>query len=326
MSENRKSLWMRDIDFSKMRGVLRLISEHDGQLQAKDLESLGIKTGIFVRRSSRPFSHTTMYHYRKVMEHLNLVRVEKQRYFLEGSSELAKLVWREEYRQELSPEQKEFFADVILRNADCQRHFFSIFSLKQDTFKSIHQFRTEASHIVAQTAEKGAVVLKNPKTAASIVLDTNDKLQAIFWGVRLWALDLELTDELFVYPEGRLIFPVLAKGSVEVSQIIDRLLRELQPGDPWATFGMPDITRRFALSLRLSTTELHDAIRMLRNRFPQFVDFIPTSESFINIRTPFWKQDNVIFKGYIKDSQGRFISHVRLHREIWEKYAAKEVR
>lgn len=325
MSKTRKSLWMRYIDFRKIRDALRLVSEHDGQLRAKDLEILGVKSGIFCGESGKPFSRTTMYHYRKVMEHLQMARLDKRRYFMENANQFAELLEREGRLRELSLEEEEVFANAIVRNPDCQYHFFNIFSLGQKMFTSVEQFRTEASYIIAETDEGGTIVLRNPRTEARYVLNTNDKLQAIFWGVRLWALDLKITDEIFTYAEGRVIFPILRRGSMKTSEIVRTLLRELKPTQTWETFSVPELTRRWSPRFRVSARELHDAIRAIQVRYPQLVDLIPTSTSFINIRTPFVSRDSVLFKGYLKDSQGRFISHIRLHRNIWKEYSnAKE--
>lgn len=320
MSKKRKSLWMRYVDFGKVRNALCLVSDHNGQLRAKDLEVLGIERGIFRRENGKPFSHTTMYHYRKVMEHLQLVRVEQQRYFVVAVGELTKLSEHREHVRALSSGEKEVFANVIVQNPDCHHHFFSIFSLSQEGFTSIEQFRSQASYITAHTGENGATILKNPRTEAVYTLNTKDKLHAIFWGVRLWALNLEMTDEIFTYGEGRLIFPILKKGSMKTSEILGMLLGETKPTQTWETFSVPELTRIWSPRLRVSTQELHDAIKEVQARFPQFVDFIPTSASFIDIRTPFVLRDNALFKGYMKDSQGRFISHVRLHHNVWKEY------
>jgi hypothetical protein len=320
VSKFRKSLWMRRVDFSKIRDALQFLSEHNGQLRAKDLESLGIDRGFFRRENGGPFSRTTMYHYRKVMEHLQMVKLDRQHYFVEDTGQFAELLKREGRTGVLPSEEKEILANAIILNSDCQSHFFHVFSLSQKMFTSVEQFRNEASYIMAQTDEKGMIILKNPRTEARYALDTNDKLQAIFWGVRLWAVDLGVTDELFTYAEGRVIFPILRPGSLKSSEIVKAILSELKPKETWETISAPELTRKWSPYLRVSTRELHDAVKSIQVTFPQYVDFIPTSASFIDIRTPFEKQDKAFFKGYIRDSQGRFISHVRLHRSIWEEY------
>lgn len=328
MSKIRKSLWMRRVDFSKIRDALQFISQHNGQLRAKDLESLGIDRGFFRRENGEPFSRTTMYHYRKVMEHLQMVKLDQQRYFVDDTGQFvqfAEFLKLEGRTGVVSSEEKEILVNAIILNSDCQDHFFHVFSLSQKMFTSVEQFRNEASYIMAQTDEEGTIILRNPRTEARYALDTNDKLQAIFWGVRLWAVDLGITDEIFTYTEGRIIFPILRPGSLKSSEIVKAILSELKPKETWETISAPELTRKWSPYLRVSTRELHDAVKSIQVAFPQYVDFIPTSTSFIHIRTPFEKQDKALFKGYIRDSQGRLISHVRLHQSIWEEYdRAKE--
>ena len=60
VSKIKKSLWMRRVDFTKIRDALQFVSEHNGQLRAKDLEKLGIDKGFFRRKNGQPFSRTTM--------------------------------------------------------------------------------------------------------------------------------------------------------------------------------------------------------------------------------------------------------------------------
>ena len=320
VSKIKKSLWMRRVDFTKIRDALQFVSEHNGQLRAKDLEKLGIDKGFFRRKNGQPFSRTTMYHYRKVMEHLQMVKVDRQHYFVEDRSQFGEFIKQGGELGVLSSEEKEILANAIILNSDCQSHFFHVFSMSQKMFTSAEQFRTEASYITAQTDKEGIIVLKNPKTEVRYELDTNDKLQAIFWGVRLWAVDFQIIDEILTYSEGRVIFPILRPKSLKVSEIVKSILSELRPRETWETISTPELTRRWSPYLRVSTQELHDAIKPIQARFPQLVDFIPTSTSFIDIRTPFEKQDKALFKGYLRDSQGRFISHIRLHHSILEEY------
>jgi hypothetical protein len=321
MIKNRKSLWMRRVDFGKIRDALQLVSEYNGQLRAKDLEDLGAERGFFRRENGEPFSRTTMYHYRKVMEHLQMVKLDQQRYFVDDIRQFSGLLKQKGKTRTLSSEDKEILANAIILNSECQAHFFHVFSLSQKMFTSVEQFRNEASFITSQTEEKkGGIILRNPKTEVSYTLDTNDKVQAIFWGVRLWSMDLGITDEIFTYREGRVIFPILKPGSLKGSEIVKAVLPESKPEETWQTISAPELTRKWSPYLRVSTRELHDAIKSIQVKFPQYVDFIPTSKSFIDIRTPFEKRDKVLFKGYIRDSQGRFISHIRLHRSIWEEY------
>jgi len=325
VSKIRKSLWMRYVDLSKIRDALQLVSDHNGQLRAKDLETLGIEMGFFRRENGEPFSRTTMYHHRKIMEHLGMVRVDRQHYFMEDTGQFAELLKPAATTGVLSPEEKETLANAIILNSDCQSHFFHVFSLSRKMFTGVEEFRTKASYIIAQADKEGTIVLRSPRTEVRYPLDTNDKLQAIFWGVRLWAIDLGVTDEIFTYSEGRAIFPILRPGSLKASDIVKAILSELKPRETWETISAPELTRKWSPYLRVSTQELHNAIQSMQVRFPQFVDLIPTSASFIAIRTPFEKQDKALFKGYLRDSQGRFISHIRLHHSIWEEYVrAKE--
>ncbi|MBN1190523.1 MAG: hypothetical protein JXA46_12275 [Dehalococcoidales bacterium] len=323
----RKSLWMRYIDFTKLLNALRSIKEHDGQLRAKDLGTLGIEMGFFRGDNGKAFSLTTIYHYRKIMEHLNMVNIKNRHYFIDDSDRLITLLNRLGSHKEIINEEKEMLAEIIIRNPDCQTYFFNLFSLESKAFSDAADFRNNASFIVTQAPDHGTMQLINPLTTKSLVLNTNDELQAIFWGVRLWSLDLGITDEIFTYTEGRRIFPILRKGSVGVSQILIKLLDELKFVHLWETLSIPDLTKSLSTRLRISTKEFHNALRELQRTFPQYVDFIPTSTGFITMKASFVLRDPAFLKGYIKDTQGRYVSHIRLSREIVEelkeKYAIK---
>ncbi len=312
----RQNLWMRYVDFSKLVDALCYIREHEGKLRAKDLGFLGIEKGFFRGISGKPFSLTTIYHYRKILEHLQMVTVKERRYFTNDFKGLDILLNKQKDSKELDENEREVLADIIVRNIDCQTYFLNVFSIKSKSFSAAEDFRQNASFIVVETPTHGSMNLTNPLTGASVSLNKNTDMQAIFWGVRLWALGLGLTDEIFTYIEGRRIFPLLHKESMLASDILMTLFKELEFTQSWETYSIPELTKSLASRLRISTKEFHNALRELISKYPQYVDFIPTSTGFISMKASFVRRDPAFLKGYLKDSKGRYISHIRLNKEI----------
>jgi len=79
---------------------------------------------------------------------------------------------------------------------------------------------------------------------------------------------------------------------------------------------IPSFIKEVVLSMRLPIEEVKKVLWKLRITNPSIIMLIPSSTSFIDIRTPFTKQDSVLLKPYIIDKQGRYISHIKIHKDI----------
>lgn len=317
--KKHQTWWMRYVHFDKVKDILLLVAENNGALRAGELERLAIDKGVLVKRDGSPLAHSPRYHYRKVMEHLELVLNLKGYYFVVQASGVKRLLSLVEFRKPLSEEAKEVVADIVVSNKDCREYFFDAF-MPEDTY-DLPELRKGGDWIIVRTMGKEGVTLENPRTNNVVHLETPKQLHAIFWGVRLWALDLAITDEIFMsYKEGRIIYPIIK--NVRKSEIIKRtaeLIAQQHFNGDWITVHVPNLIRKVALTLKVPVREIKYVLWDVERQFPQSVILVPSSSSFIDIKTPFEKQDRVLFKGYLKDGEGRYISHLKIHVDLFDK-------
>ena len=163
----------------------------------------------------------------------------------------------------------------------------------------------------------GAVILKNPSGKA-IELKTQDEIHAIYWGVRLWALELGITDEILLsFAEGRIIYPVNPYFSYKI--LINHLLKKIKADNSdseWVVIHIPTFIKEIVLSTRFSVDIIKNFLKDLKIKYPLSTMLIPSSTMFINIKTPFEKQDSAIYNSYLYEQGIGYISHLRIRREI----------
>lgn len=314
----RKTLWMRYVDFRRVRDLLLLIAENNGRLRAGTLEQNGIKEKILVKDKGTPLAHSPRYHYRKVIEHLGMAASIKGFYFVSEDERVKKLLSLAQFKEPLTEIEKETIAEMVIDNPDCKKYFFNCFIEKQRY--NLSTFREKANWLKVETRGKEGVVLLNPIDHPLFYINTSELMHAVFWGVRLWSLELGITDEIFIhYNDGRIIYPIRKKDSLIKDEIISHLMSfvKFQPKGKWATLSMQDIVKEVALSLRISVEEIKGAVIELKRQFPQYIDFVPSSSSFIDLKTPFALQDKVLMKAYLEDKEGRFISHIKIHKDLY---------
>jgi hypothetical protein len=169
----------------------------------------------------------------------------------------------------------------------------------------------------------GAVILKNP-SGKMIELRTQDEIHAIYWGVRLWALKLKITDEIFIsFAEGRIIYPVNSDFSDKI--LINALLNKIKADNSdseWVVLHIPTFIKEVALSTRFSVDKIKNFLEDLKIKYPLSTMLIPSSTMFIDIKTPFEKQDSAFRDSYLYEEGKGYISHLRIGREILKEVKA----
>ena len=314
----RRTLWMRYVDFEKVKDILHLVAQNNSTLRVGDLENLAIQEGILVKKNGKPFAHSPRYHYRKVMENLNLLTLHKGFYCLPENEIVHDFLGKTTFKIPLSAEAEDVFAKIIVDNGDCKRYFFDLFM--ESKYYNLSTLRANGRQINVETRGKEGITLRNSFTGQKITLVKNDEVHAVFWGLRLWALELNITDELFMsYQEGRIIYPINPHTSFSTSTLESLILKELWEKDKeshWITLHIPSFIKKAAISTRLPIKVIKKTLREIGANYPAMTVFVPSSMSFINIRTPFSKQDDVLFKSYLVDGKGGYISHLKLHKDI----------
>ena len=340
--KKRKTLWMRYVNFDKIKDMLHLVYENDGKLRAGTLEQLGIEERILIKEENgKPLTHSPRYHYRKVMEGLGLVEARQKFYYVSKDKRTRKFIELTSLKKLLSPEAKEILREIIVENNDCRNHYFNIF-MEKDTY-TLEDLRKKGEYIVVETKsmrepsikkEKGAkknnenirkkkkiglIILKNP-SGNEIKLKTQDDIHAIYWGVRLWALELEITNEILMsFAEGRIIYPINPNFLDKI--LISTLLNKINAdnGDSeWVLLHVPTFIKELALSTRFSVDKIKNFLKNLEIKYPLYTMLIPSSTMFIDIKTPFEKQDSVIYNSYLYKQGVGYISHLRIGRGIFK--------
>lgn len=344
--KKRETLWMRYVDFEEIKDMLHLVYQNDGKLRAGDLEQLAIEKGILLKKDTgKPLTHTPRYHYRKVMEGLGLVELKQRFYYVSKDKRVREFIELTSLRKPLSKEAKEILREIIVENNDCRKYFFNVF-MEKDTY-TLEDLRKEGKSIIVETksmretpAKKeieqrknneniskkrkiGTVILKN-LSGKMIKLETQDCIHAIYWGVRLWALELEINNEILMsFAEGRIIYPVNPDFSDKI--VINALLNKIKADNSdseWVVLHIPTFIKEVALSTRFSVGKIRNFLEGLNRKYPLYTMLIPSSTMFIDIKTPFEKQDSAIRNSYIHEEGKGYISHLRIKREILKEVKA----
>jgi len=336
--KDRTTLWMRYVEFERIKDLLLLVYENNGKLRPLELERLGVEKKILVKEDGKPFKHTARYHYRKVMEGLGLV-VKDKVYYISQNKRVVKFIKLTEFKKDMSQEAKEILREIIVDNADCKKYFFDVF-MKESGY-TLKSLRERGSYVVIETEsmrevrrnekiEKnssttiknkkkkvGPVILKNPH-GKMIKLEAQDLIQAVYWGVRLWALDLEIIDEILLsFAEGRIMYPINPNFSEEV--LLDILVKKMKKDtcdSEWVTIHIPTFIKEASLSTRFSISKIKLFLTNLKSKYPFSTMFISSSTMFIDIKTPFEKQEKAIRKLYLYSKERGFISHLRINKTL----------
>jgi len=344
--KKRETLWMRYVDFEKIKDMLHLVYENNGKLRAGTLEQLAMERGILVKKEDgTPLTHSPRYHYRKVMEGLGLVEVREKFYRILEDKRVLEFIELTSFKEDMSPDAKEILREIIVGNNDCRKYFFDVF-MEDDTY-TLEDLRKEGEYIIVETKSMrelpmeremeqqkneenirkkkkiGAVTLKNP-SGKMIELKTQDEIHAIYWGVRLWALKLEITNEIFIsFAEGRIIYPVNPDFSDKV--LLNHLLNKIKADNSdseWVVLHIPTFIKETALSTRFSVDKIKNFLEDLKIKYPLSTMLIPSSTMFIDIKTPFEKQDSAFRASYLYEEGKGYISHLRIRREILKEVKA----
>ncbi len=334
MSE-KKALWMRYVDFEEIKNMLHLVHQNNGSIRAGELEQLCIKNGILLNKiTKKPLSRSTRYRYRKALENLGLAQNRKGKYYISWNSFVFNFLMSTKFKEDMNEDAKEMLKEIILQNSDCKKNFFDIFMLNKRSY-TLDEFRKNGSHIFVETksmrelsrdgtaSEPNSckiskdIILRNPN-GMQHALKTQDQKFAIYTGIRLWSLKLEITNEIINnFCEGRIIYPV--NPDYNENTIFGLLLSKISDsnnGPEWIMIHIPTFIRDSVLATHFQVKKIKDSIQKLKILYPNNVMFIPTSTAFIDLKTPYNRQDPAFRNSYLYDRRKGFISHLRINRNI----------
>lgn len=313
--------WMRPVSFAGLLRMLQLVAEFPGGLRARDLDALVRERRIHLTRKDVAPARTTLYHYRNTLLHLQALQRDNRRLMTNTQNPCVQVLLDQPSPDSmiLSTTTCEAFAALVLQNEDCKTYFFDLFMPEIDTY-SVHQFRTAGRSVTWRWQGDGCpreVVFQSDRDK-SLHLRSPSEIKSILYGLRYWARDeLQLIDEFFREDRGSIMYPIFAAaGDSSTQEIIRHILSLRAEGAEWTTLSLHDLAVYCCERRRQPLVKLFDAIAWLSEKYPGHVVLIPTSRSFATLTAHSWQREEFELRGYFRDRQGRYISHVRLHGSI----------
>jgi len=162
--------------------------------------------------------------------------------------------------------------------------------------------------------------LSNVETGNNRILNKKTEVESIIYGVRRWAQrDLFLIDELVLPGTGLVMYTVTEADDDSVTDSIKAdLLGVVNPHEDWTTFSLKELAESFCKDKRRRIVSLHDAIRFLIKAYGGYISLIPISRAMATIEAGSREKENLALKTYFRDSRGRLISHIKIHKAAAE--------
>lgn len=176
--------------------------------------------------------------------------------------------------------------------------------------------RDEKFKEVKTDSKFNSIILKN-RYGNQIDINSKNLSDAIYDGVRRWAINLDIANEILPrFEDKRIIYPIISEYD---EKILDKILFEdfIEKNDSpsWSLISIPKFIRYVAITKRYPLNEIKNYIFNLKRRFSSKVMFIHSSTAFIDIKTPYEKQDQMIRNLYLYIEGEGFISHFRIQTD-----------
>ena len=322
--------WMRAISFAGLHRILKAIADFPNGLMASEINKLVQKNNISLNRRSSPPAPTTLYHYRNTLIHLRALKRDGRILRVNYDDSIVCKLLRQPITangdQMLCDAAKDLFAALVLKNEQCRSLFFDLFMPSDASFNSVSSFRQNGVPVKwsrTRSSHTREVIFQNSITGRTAWLTSHASVAAILYGVRYWARDeLGLIDEYCQRSGGSTImFPVLQTNLSEkgidtaVLQTIRFILSLRTPGE-WTSFSVFDLIACCCEEQRQPIRVLYSAIDWLIHEWPHHTFLIPTSRALATLTTTSPLRENLELKRYYKASNGPYISHIRIHRDI----------
>lgn len=313
--------WMRYVNFNRLINIFQLISKQDSGLSFAEIKQVKDVYEILNRKNGKLLSESTVHSYLNTMCKLNLIEKKHGRYIVSKKEEAAKLSTVCSDKEQA----KEILASIVVSNKDC-RHYFFDFMMPTKNYK-LSDLRENGSPIKLTTKEyaslKQKIMVITANNGRELLLENKQEKTAVFNGIRKWAIELGIVDELFPgYSIGYVIAPI--KNSVSdanikrevIENIYSKLLCSLSG---WFRISIPAIVLDVFTTKRYSVESIKKAILNIKNDFSSCMILEPTSSAMVDLGTPYFKQIEILHKAYLKDSNGALLSHVNIHVEDFKK-------
>lgn len=320
------ALWMRgSVSFVALRELLFYIAQHPEGVRPKEMATWAREKARLRTQSGKLVSKTTVYHYRNTLRHLGILVVVSGRYQVAKKQPLVRALLEvlQPGAPELSLQERELFARLVVQNPDCREHFFDLFMPESVTDYDLGDFLEKGQPVVWRRMEiKEERVEELYNTAQNEKqrwIRSEDERQAILYGVRYWARnELRFIEEIFLEGTGGLMFPIYLNGPIPDPHVLNALREAISDQNEWTLFPVRKLAATWGPKYRVSLDRLYTTLDWVYRQFPQYVVLIPTSESFAAITATSPPAEKYHLRGYYQDEKGRYISHMRVHQKLKE--------
>ena len=342
-------LWMRWVNFQALREILLLVRAHPGTLRPADLMRLATEEKVLVGRDGQALGLSSHYHHRRTLERLGLMMKRDGRYLLnEQLPETETLTARVTFGRTLDDQEKEAFSNVVLRNDDCRSVFFEQFLQSMSDVDNVHEFGVLAKPIELNVihTQHGRRHLKHRGPDSGLEVDVRqinvvirasgapgwstfsgtNAVQAIHFGLRAWCVDqLQFLDGIYRTGAAYTIYARRIRRPCTTSELAFRMLDLLGFDGDWATVRVGDFALDVGIRQHVSIEQVKDVLNSWMENYPDVVAGIPTNERFVagGLASGLRK---AVLKGFLRESQGAIVSHLRIHRSLRERIGREVLR
>lgn len=318
-------LWMRPVSFSGLHRILHLVAEYPNGITPGNLDSAIRERELYTTEKGNQPSRTTLYHCRNTLLRLGLLRRDDKRILIKGTLDESGKLLREPPELSLTPRRtvRKEFARCVLNNEDCRTAFFDLF-LKDYGDDPLSAFRRHARPVHwnpdADDRRERRAILESDHFGERKVLRTPVEFKAILYGVRYWARDeLYLIDE-FVDTQSKVqLYPVRdISAEVGRSVCLEEMASIREPACEWTSFSLRKLIKTCGVGHRLRKQMVFETVKWLNSRHHGYVQMITTSPSMATLGEGNPQRRDLALSDYPKDSEGCYISHVRVHNDVWE--------
>lgn len=322
------SCWMRSVSFLGLQRMLKAVADAPaGGLTAKQVNERVRAGHVRLSQSTSNPAPTTLYHYRNTLLRLNALWRDGRTLRVNGDSPHVRSIVREKAPANekcmLSEVVREAFTELVLRNKDCRRLFFDLFTGGSRTVSSAGRFRDGGSPVEwFRSSGPSEVVFRSCATREEVRCRSAGSIAAILYGLRYWARDeLRLIDE---YRErsstATRMFPIhwpisKAEEDVAVMRATTHFLSQ-RSAEEWTLVSVADLLRSWCEAERQPVAVLFAAIDWLLREWPHHTVAVPTSRALATLRVGSVSAERLVLRGYYRSSHGPYVSHVRLHKDI----------
>ena len=314
---------MRTIDFVKVAELLKLIIHSPGKWTATELNRAATDSGIFTTAAGKPFSPTSCYRYRRVIEKLNLVEKRNRKFVPKLTSSECDEMLAPSKTGDLTNGQRSVLGDRVVGNEDCYETFWKTF-LPARKPHSLEDFINNSSPIVMNPVkgpknerEDSYLTIKNPYHPDNTIIHQGyNAIQAIHFGMRTWGVDhLGFLDEFYQVGQGYHILPARLEPNENSETIEHTLIEALEFHNDWAMASISELILTGCTALKIPTRNVRSVLQNWIGLYPNFVSPVTVSNRMILFGQPD-KLTSLILRGFLRLTTGEHVSHLQVHRNL----------